>query len=194
MVMLVSRASLAVLLLACLISFAWAMRRFFVKPAGMTAGMKLTGFCGVAFSLLHIAVILTARDLTVSRTIAGAVMYLAALGMFWWAIAANRRQPLSACFSPDAPSHLMQSGPYRFVRHPFYCSYLLTWVAGVVATVNAWLLLTVIVMMAIYIHAAVNEERKFSLSPLADAYREYRSRTGLFMPNPLKLLAGRRSP
>ena len=188
-----SRVSLALLLLGCLVSFGWAMRRFFVNPVGMTLGMKLTGFCGVLFSIVHLVAILTASNFTALRTLSGAALYVIALAVFWWAIAANRRRPLSACFSPDCPAHLMQEGPYKFVRHPFYCSYLLTWTAGVVATANLWLLATVFVMLAVYINAALNEEQKFSGSPLADAYLQYRSRTGLFVPNPFKLLAGRRS-
>jgi len=32
------------------------------------------------------------------------------------------------------------------------------------------------------------EEQKFSRSPLASAYERYRSHTGLFFPNPVKLL------
>ena len=37
----------------------------------------------------------------------------------------------------DTPASLNQSGPYRFVRHPFYTSYSLTWLAAAVATASA---------------------------------------------------------
>ncbi len=86
----------------------------------------------------------------------------------------------------------MEHGPYRFVRHPFYCSYLLAWAAGFVATAQTWLLPTVAVMLVIYVRAAKLEEEKFTRSPLAGTYERYRSRTGLFLPNPVKLLAPRR--
>jgi len=47
------------------------------------------------------------------------------------------------------------------------------------------------VMLVIYVWAAVVEEAKFARSPLASAYERYRSHTGLFFPNPVKLLARR---
>ena len=86
----------------------------------------------------------------------------------------------------------MLPGPYRFVRHPFYCSYLLTWAAGVVASAQFWLLPTVAIMLIIYTRAAKLEEEKFTRSPLAETYKSYRTRTGLFLPNPIKMLSLRR--
>lgn len=184
---------LVALLLACLSSFGWAMRYFFVQPSGMTTGMRVTTWCGVAFAAMHLAALLWPASVTPSRGYAAALLYAAALALFWWTIASNRRAPLSAVFSPDLPAHLNQHGPYRIVRHPFYCSYLITWIAGVVATRQWWLASTVVVMLAIYVRAARAEERKFSSSSLAGSYDSYRAKTGLFLPNPRKLLMIRRS-
>ena len=108
--------------------------------------------------------------------------------MFWWAIKASTAGNLSAIFSPDAPARLVEEGPYRFIRHPLYCSYILTWTAGLIATAQPWLLVTVLVMAVIYLRAAIQEEQKFFHSPLATAYRSYRTRTGLIIPNPWKLV------
>ncbi len=123
-----------VLLLGCLTSFAWAMARFFLRPAGRTTGMWATAFFGTAFAILHAGALLWPGSVTRGRGYFASAMYLSALSLFWWAIATNRRQPLSAIFSPDVPVHLMTAGPYRMVRHPFYCAYLLVWFAGLVAT------------------------------------------------------------
>ena len=41
-------------------------------------------------------------------------------------------------------------------------------------------------MLVIYVLAAAEEEKKFTRSPLAEAYQQYRARTGLLFPNPLK--------
>ncbi len=182
----------AILLLACLASFGWAMRRFFARPAGSNAGMKLISACGIAFAILHFAAIALSPVIAWKRGLCAALLYLSALSLFWWALWSNALRPLSAAFSPDAPVHLTDHGPYRFIRHPFYCSYLLTWAAGFVATAQMWLLPTVAVMLVIYIRAAMLEEEKFTRSPLSGSYQQYRSRTGLFLPNPIKLLAPRR--
>src|SRR5262245_51715808 len=123
---------LAALLLACVASFGWAMRRFFVKPAGTTPGMQFTKSCGVVFTLVHLAAILLSRAVPLNRLVGAISLYVAALLLFWWTWSTNRGRPLTAVFSPDRPGHLVTSGPYRLVRHPFYCSYLLMWFAGVV--------------------------------------------------------------
>jgi len=180
----------AALLFACLASFAWAMEKFFVQPAGLTTGMKVIKACGVVFGMLHLAAIVATPGVTAARGVGGAVLYLSSLGLFWWAINTSSRQPLSAVFSPDLPAHLVAHGPYRMIRHPFYCSYLLCWLAGWVATGRLWLAPTVAVMLVIYMRAAAEEEKKFTRSPLAEAYRRYRARTGLFIPNPWKLFSG----
>jgi protein-S-isoprenylcysteine O-methyltransferase Ste14 len=104
------------------------------------------------------------------------------LMLFWWAIKTNRENRLSAAFSSDLPSQLVDRGPYRFIRHPFYTSYLLTWVAGIPASGQAWLLVTVAVMFTIYFKAARMEEEKFRRSDLSENYRRYASRTGMFFP------------
>jgi protein-S-isoprenylcysteine O-methyltransferase Ste14 len=180
------------LLLSCLASFGWAMRKFFVQPAGITTGMRVTKACGIAFAIQHFVAILVTHGITQERGAGGVFLYLSSLGLFWWAIKTTSKRPLSAVASPDMPTHMVEEGPYRFIRHPLYFSYLLTWFAGVIATGRWWLIPSVAVMAVIYFNAASREERKFAGSPLASAYREYQSRTGLFVPNPVKLLSARR--
>jgi protein-S-isoprenylcysteine O-methyltransferase Ste14 len=178
------------LLLACLASFYWAMRRFFVQPAGLTAGMKAIKACGMVFGLLHLAAIVATSGISSAWGLSGTALYLSALGLFWWAIHSSLHQPLSAAFSPDLPAHLVAHGPYRLVRHPLYCSYLMCWLAGWVATGRWWLAPSVAIMLMIYVLAAAREEKKFMRSALAEAYRQYRTRTGLLVPNPWKLYSG----
>ncbi len=184
---------LAFLLLVCLSSFTWAMRNFFVKPERLTPGLRITLLAGVVFAVLHFIVILRARTLAGPAVAVAVVLYLLALAIFWWTVAANRSKPLAACFSEHEQLHLVCNGPYRFVRHPFYCSYLLTWLAGGVATLNPWLGLTFIAMFVLYLIAAVNEEKKFAASPLAGDYANYCGATGRFLPRPLKLIGHRQS-
>jgi protein-S-isoprenylcysteine O-methyltransferase Ste14 len=181
------------LLLACLGSYAWGMRRFFAQPAGDTAGMAVIRICGAVFAVVHAGALIFTPGIEAGALEAAIALYLAALGLYWWAIRTNSPRPLSAAFSPDTPQHLVERGPYQFIRHPFYCSYLLTWSGGVVATRSLWLLPSLVVMLVIYIWAARAEEDKFMRSPLAGLYRTYRSRTGLFLPNPFKLFVARRA-
>jgi protein-S-isoprenylcysteine O-methyltransferase Ste14 len=76
------------------------------------------------------------------------------------------------------------AGPHAVIRHPFYLSYLLCWIAGVLAT-GQWLLLATVALMAwIYHRAALKEEAKFAASPMAEAYARYAATTGRYLPRP----------
>ena len=187
------QATLTLLLFSCLASFAWGMRRFFVQPSGNTPGMKLITWCGVFFAALHFFAILFTYNIQAERGFVGTLLYLWSLGLFWWSIKTNSSARLSAAFSPDLPVHLVDDGPYRFIRHPFYCSYVLAWLAGTIAASRWWLLPTVAVMIIVYWKAASIEEEKFSRSSLAAEYQQYRARTSWLVPNPMKILTARRS-
>src|SRR5437763_10709487 len=89
---------LLMLLLTSLGSFTWAMRSFFIRPAGMTPGMKLVNLYGALCAVLHVLAILTTKTLTTTAVLCGAALYAASLGLFWWAIRANSRSRLSAIF------------------------------------------------------------------------------------------------
>lgn len=99
-----------------------------------------------------------------------------------WARRTVRPRQLSAAFSPDLPTELIARGPYRFVRNPFYLAYLLGHAVPLVATRSPWAALGWVVMLLIYRHAALLEERKFLGSALADEYRRYAGQTGRFLP------------
>jgi protein-S-isoprenylcysteine O-methyltransferase Ste14 len=183
---------LAVLLLACLGSFTWAMRSFFVKPERMTTGLRVTLLAGFVFAFTHFFVIFHTQHFQPLAFAFGVLLYLLSLAIFWWTIASHRSKPLAACFSEDEQLHLVQHGPYRFVRHPFYCSYLLAWLAGGVATLSVFLFLTFVAMFILYLVAAVSEEKKFATSSLANQYADYCCATGRFFPKPWKTMTSRR--
>jgi protein-S-isoprenylcysteine O-methyltransferase Ste14 len=164
------------------------MLAFFVKPVGYTPGMTLIASTGILFSALHLIMVGLAQDVPFAFSLAAIVLYAISVSLFWWAIAVNRKSPLSAAFSPDAPQHITNQGPYQIVRHPFYCSYLLAWTAGVFASYRWWLAITPATMLIVYWRAARWEENKFAHSSLAERYAAYRAEVGMLMPNPLKFL------
>src|SRR4030095_7451150 len=109
----------AMLLLACLSSFVWGMRRFFIQPAGSNTGMQVTKMCGLFFSVLHFALIVRQGGIPPAEGFVATILYVlatmlyvASLFLFWWAVHTNRRKPLSAVFSPDLPMHFVRHGPY----------------------------------------------------------------------------------
>lgn len=166
----------------CFTSFVWAMKHHFRTvdqfPSGARAIQVIGGIC----TLLHLAALFYPGSSREATTVIALLLYCASFALFWVCVRVNRKGPLSVAFSTDKPGHLVTRGPYRFVRHPFYVSYSLAWIAGIIASARPWLLLSLLVMGAIYYRAATFEERKFASGELAAAYENYRRRTGMFIP------------
>ena len=75
---------------------------------------------------------------------------------------------------------MITDGPYRWIRHPFYLGYILGALAGPVAIDSLALAVTATLMITVAV--AIREERVWLNSVHGDAYRAYRSRTGMFVP------------
>ena len=94
----------------------------------------------------------------------------------------QQRGALRLAFDAENPDTLVMEGPYKYLRHPFYTSYLIFWVGWAIAIWSPWTLLPLAVLVSIYVVAAKGEEQKFSNSPLAAQYEAYRKRAGMFWP------------
>jgi protein-S-isoprenylcysteine O-methyltransferase Ste14 len=143
-------------------------------------------------ALIQIGVIACSRPGPISVG-AGLAVYLLAHAVFRWARAAHGQQRPAFAGLDVRPTFLTQTGPYRLVRHPIYTAYLILWVAGAVIAARPWLLLTAVWMGWLHYVVASQEERSFAGTALAQDYRRYQDRTGMFFPNPLKWF-GRHAP
>ena len=161
-------------------SFVWGLRGHFV-------GDKTPGAVHVinALSLTAVAVFLFAvwkTHVPDWQRAAGFSLHLSAIVLFGLAILTTRRKRPALAFAGDRPDHVFSSGPYSYIRHPFYTSYLLFWLGCTVATSSLISLILFLALAAIYTAAALGEERGFSNSALHDEYEAYRRRTGFFWP------------
>lgn len=82
----------------------------------------------------------------------------------------------------DTPAALVTHGAYARVRHPFYSAFLLALTGCVLVLPHpgTWGLL-VLAGIQLY-RTAVREERRLRASVLGAQYRDYRTRTGRFLP------------
>jgi protein-S-isoprenylcysteine O-methyltransferase Ste14 len=114
--------------------------------------------------------------------LAGCLVYLFAMAIFWWAVPHAHRARLALAFDPGCSGMLLQEGPWRFVRHPFYAAYLLYWIAGVLVTGQWLLIVSVLVVGGFYAAAIRCEEAELAARPDLPGYAAYRDRTGCLIP------------
>ena len=114
---------------------------------------------------------------------AGIVMYTVCLALFLSAMEAASGTRMQRSFiDHPLPDRLITTGPYRWVRHPFYVGYIIGALAPAVAINSIWIALISLGMIGIVVIAAFREERVWLAGPRADSYREYRGRAGMFVP------------
>ena len=114
----------------------------------------------------------------------GAPLLLAGVALHVWSKGCLRRN-----------AEVTTSGPYRFVRHPFYLANALI-DAGIVAMSGWWLLAAVFPFWwwAVYL-PTMRQEEAYLTRCFGGAYEDYRRRVPLFFPirRPLPKDHGRRS-
>ncbi len=105
----------------------------------------------------------------------------------------SHREPLSLWHQVgDRPSRLVRSGPYAYIRHPFYTAFLATQLSAFFALPH-WI--TAVALVAAFFrldHTARLEEQNFLSSDLAADYAAYQESTGRFIARPLR--RGKPSP
>jgi len=112
-------------------SFIWSVKGFFGVPkGGMPPLMKALSVLGLV-NMIASVFFMVNHFATLPIFIGAAIgFYAASTALFWWAIRTHRKKPLAIAFTEHVPEHVVSEGPHRFVRHPFYTSYLLAWMGG----------------------------------------------------------------
>jgi protein-S-isoprenylcysteine O-methyltransferase Ste14 len=114
--------------------------------------------------------------------VAGCAGLLGAAALFEWARRSIRGRTFTVFFTNDVPQFVWTGGPYAYVRHPFYTSYLLSYASVAIALRSVLQALLFFAMLAFFWTAAAREERKFANSSFAAEYAAYRRKTGRFVP------------
>jgi len=79
------------------------------------------------------------------------------------------------------PDHVVDSGPFHFVRHPLYLAALLGYFAFAVSSLSLIALALIIPVFFFYDFIA-GYEQKLLEEKFGDAYRDYEARTGKWLP------------
>lgn len=91
--------------------------------------------------------------------VAGLVGYVAALSINFWAMRTNRFYSSVVRVQMDRGHHVVEDGPYRFVRHPGYTATLFAMLCGGVA-LGSWLaMLPALGFAVLFVRRTVLEDR-----------------------------------
>jgi protein-S-isoprenylcysteine O-methyltransferase Ste14 len=164
----------------CFAAFSWGVKGHFRRTGRIPAGTILISVLTVAgFGWFAAHIVATPLSAAWPAALA---LFGAALALFFWTVRATRQTPPTLAFDTDSPAFLLRHGPYQYVRHPFYLSYLLFWTGTAVAFTGLASWLAPAVMLAVYWNAASREEQKFAASDFRAAYAAYRRQAGMFLP------------
>lgn len=117
-------------------------------------------------------------------------MAIMSLGLFLKTVSVVRAQSFSVIFDQEKPTGLFTEGPYKWIRHPFYTSYILVYLSFLLTSRDTLLWCLGLFIIGYYYFASRMEENSFLQSALADSYRTYQKTTGRFFPS-LKAILGK---
>lgn len=161
-------------------SYLWSVKYHFESGA-LEAGAKLISVM-VIIGAITFTGLTWAQQQPASMQVLGIALQCLSLLLFWITIGETRNAKLLAAFTNENPGTLVTSGPYRYIRHPFYASYLLFWFGWMIATASIWGLVLFAIMFLIYWRAAVQEEGKFADTSMADEYASFKAERKRFIP------------
>jgi protein-S-isoprenylcysteine O-methyltransferase Ste14 len=120
--------------------------------------------------------------LLLPAAVCGAILALGAVLLYEW----TRRTVIDRNFyvglAGEVPPAVCNAGPYRYVRHPFYLSYMVAFVAVAVAFPSLIVSGVCLVNIGLFVYMAIDDEGVLLASALSADYRAYRGRVGMFVP------------
>lgn len=129
-------------------------------------------------------------DVPPANAMASAALMLCSLALYTWARRTVKERQFHIAWSGDVPDAVCEQGPYRYIRHPAYASYMVAF-AAVLAALPKWPALAIFLFnVALFVHAAHDDERSLAASELAADYARYKRRTGMFLPRLGRRAAG----
>jgi len=135
----------------------------------------LSGIAALAWSGLFGGLALDAGPLGALAVMAAAV------ALYEWARRTVGPQRLHVGLSGRVPGAVMEDGPYRWLRHPFYLAYMLAFGAMAMALCSRVGSIVALVNVALFVGMTLHDEATLARSPLAGAYAAYRRRVGVLL-------------
>lgn len=155
--------------------------RTFVRPKFDDGGEA----AGILFTAAAAGVLILAwsTPVPVARGIIALVLAGISITLYEWARHAVKGRAFAVIFSGDVPEDICRDGPYAWIRHPFYASYIVGFTAALVAYPGVYAAIAWLGATWWFTKGARHDEQGIAASPLAEAYADYRRQTGMFLPS-----------
>ncbi|MBY0554700.1 hypothetical protein K2P97_09235 [bacterium] len=114
--------------------------------------------------------------------VAAMLMCVTSLCLFWISARHIHGNNFQAIFDYQKPHLHLHTGPYKYIRHPFYTAYILCYLSLIVSLPSKLLTLIIFLIAGYYYWAAKKEESSFLESSFSDSYKNYIKNTGMFFP------------
>jgi protein-S-isoprenylcysteine O-methyltransferase Ste14 len=167
--------------LVAICSFGWALRGHFLTVGRIPKGMRLLSAVSLLSYITYAGLLFWRGRGTTVATIAGLVGFTMSISLFWWTISKTRSHRLRLAYTIADPDTINTGGPYAFVRHPFYLSYISFWISTALIA-GSWQWVAALILTLWYVRVAQGEEQRFRSSGLSLAYDTYKQRTGMLLP------------
>lgn len=173
----------SVLYVLALMVFLWARFNFFKSDLHSSKSYLLKITIGIA--LLTCILIVAEKNHNTIRSLFSILLSTCSLSLFVVSIREFHNDMPMLALSSNQTEKLVFTGPYSFVRHPIYLSYIINWIAPVVLTLNIFAAVAVMGIITMYINIAIAEERVIEQSPLSHSYRLYQREVPMLIPRRL---------
>ena len=162
-------------------SFTWALRRHFGRVSRLPAQMRILSLISFVSYVNFNSLLLREGAMASPWTDPGLGVLIGSIGLFWWTVFTTKQAPIQVAFSIKGPETVLMCGPYAYVRHPFYVSYIAFWLATAMIA-GQWQWPPAAILTVLYVQIAREEENRFRVSGLANRYAVYRKQTGMMLP------------
>jgi len=130
--------------------------------------------CVLVMGLFH--------GLLLPLALCGCIFALCSVLLYEW----SRRTAVDRSFyiglAGEVPPAVCGAGPYRYVRHPFYLSYMVAFLGVAVAFPSLVVSGVCLLNIGLLVYMAMDDERVLLGSTLGADYRAYRARVAMFVP------------
>lgn len=167
-----------------LVAFAWFSyaRQHFAVGGKVPLGMRAVQLIYLAGLGINVSLSIVLKEYLQLFSALGAITTVVSVIIFYYAVQASKMARLHVAFSESTGSSLVSSGIYRYVRHPFYLSYLVYWFSWCLSLgFHAAPSVVFLVLLALYILSIRLEEQELERN-FGEEYREYKERTSLLLP------------